>query len=115
MLTNADIAELTDWRRELHRFPEGAGEERETAARVTADLAGTRPDQVVTGPGGHGIAAIRTGAAPGETVLFRAGFDALPTGDDRYSGLTSIYPLQNTPRGASCIGKGPPAGVFGKG
>ena len=26
MLTNADIAELTDFRRELHRFPEVSGE-----------------------------------------------------------------------------------------
>ena len=78
MLTNADIAELTDWRRDLHRFPEVSGEERETAARVTAALAGTRPDQVVTGLGGHGVAAVWSGAAPGPTVLFRAELDALP-------------------------------------
>ena len=78
MLTNADIAELTDWRRELHRFPEVSGEERETAARVVAALAGTRPDQVVTGLGGHGVAAIWNGDAPGQTVLFRAELDALP-------------------------------------
>lgn len=78
MLTNADIAELTDWRRDLHRFPEVSGEERETAARVVAALAATRPDQVVTGLGGHGVAAVWNGAAPGETVLFRAELDALP-------------------------------------
>ncbi len=78
MLTNADIAELTDWRRDLHRFPEVSGQERETAARVLAALAGTRPDQVVTGLGGHGVAAVWNGAAAGETVLFRAELDALP-------------------------------------
>jgi amidohydrolase len=78
MLSNADIVELTDWRRDLHRFPEVSGEERETAARVTAALAGTRPDQVVTGLGGHGVAAIWNGAAAGETVLFRCELDALP-------------------------------------
>ena len=78
MLTNADIAELTDWRRVLHRFPEVSGEEQATAARVVTELAGTRPDQVVTGLGGHGVAAIWTGAAAGETVLFRAELDALP-------------------------------------
>ncbi len=78
MLTNADIAELTDWRRDLHRFPEVSGEERETAARVVAALAGTRPDQVVTGLGGHGVAAVWNGDAPGQTVLFRAELDALP-------------------------------------
>ena len=78
MLTNSDITELTDWRRELHRFPEVSGQEAETAARVTAALAGTRPDQVMTGLGGHGVAAIWNGAAPGETLLFRAELDALP-------------------------------------
>ena len=78
MLTNADIAELTDWRRDLHRFPELSGEERETAARVVAALAATRPDQVVTGLGGHGVAAVWQGDAPGQTVLFRAELDALP-------------------------------------
>jgi len=78
MLTNADIAELTDWRRELHRFPEVSGEEAETAARVVAALKGTRPDHIITGLGGNGVAAIWYGAAPGETVLFRAELDALP-------------------------------------
>lgn len=78
MLTNADIVELTEWRRELHRFPEVSGEERETAARVVAALAGTKPDQVVKGLGGHGVAAVWNGAGPGETVLFRCELDALP-------------------------------------
>lgn len=78
MLTNADIVELTEWRRELHRFPEVSGEEQATAARVVAALGGTRPDQVVTGLGGHGVAAVFNGAAPGPTVLFRCELDALP-------------------------------------
>ena len=88
MLTNADIAELTDWRRDLHRFPEVSGEERETAARVVAGLQGTRPDRVITGLGGHGVAAVWHGDAPGPTVLFRAELDALPieeVGQDRKS------------------------------
>lgn len=78
MLTNADIAELTDWRRDLHRFPEVSGDESGTAARVAAALTPTRPDQIVTGLGGHGIAAIWNGASKGQTVLFRAELDALP-------------------------------------
>lgn len=78
MLTNADIAELTDLRRDLHRFPEISGEEAETARRIRAALQGTRPDQIVTGLGGHGLAAVFIGQAPGETVLFRAELDALP-------------------------------------
>ena len=78
MLTNADITELTDWRRELHRFPEVSGEERETAARVTAALTFTKPDHILTGLGGHGVVAIYNGTQPGETVLFRCELDALP-------------------------------------
>lgn len=78
MLTNADISELTDWRRELHRFPEVSGDERETAARVVAALRATLPDQVVTGLGGHGVAAVWHADTPGPTVLFRAELDALP-------------------------------------
>ena len=33
---------------------------------------------MITGLGGHGVAAVWNGAAPGETVLFRAELDALP-------------------------------------
>lgn len=78
MLTNRDISELTDWRQMLHRFPEVSGDEQETAARVVTALAGLGPDRVVTGLGGHGVAAIWEGAQPGESVLFRAELDALP-------------------------------------
>jgi len=77
-LSNADVAELTEWRRDLHRFPEVSGEEVETARRVGTALGGLRPDQILTGLGGHGVAAVFNGAAPGPTVLFRAELDALP-------------------------------------
>jgi len=78
MLTNRDIAELTDWRRALHRFPEISRQEAETAARVAEALAALAPDCVITGLGGHGVAAVFKGAEPGPTVLFRAELDALP-------------------------------------
>jgi amidohydrolase len=78
MLTNADIAELTDWRRDLHRFPEISGHEVQTAGRVIAALQSCKPDQILTQLGGHGVAAIWNGAVAGETVLFRAELDALP-------------------------------------
>ena len=77
-LSNSDVAELTDWRRELHRFPEVSGEETETADRVVSALSLLHPDQVISGLGGHGVAAVWNGAEPGETLLFRAELDALP-------------------------------------
>jgi metal-dependent amidase/aminoacylase/carboxypeptidase family protein len=78
MLTQADIAELTDFRHELHRFPEVSGAEHQTAARIVAALHPFAPDQIVPALGGHGVAAIWHGTAPGPTVMFRAELDALP-------------------------------------
>lgn len=76
--TEDDIRELTAFRHELHRNPELSGEERETARRVSEMLAPTHPDTVMTGMGGHGVAAIYDSGAPGPTILFRAELDALP-------------------------------------
>ncbi|MDP3379657.1 MAG: M20/M25/M40 family metallo-hydrolase, partial [Brevundimonas sp.] len=95
MLTNRDIAELTDWRRELHRFPEVSRDEAGTAARVVAALGALGPDQVLTGLGGHGVAAVFTGRDPGPTVLFRAELDALP-----------IEELSDAPHRSTIPGKG---------
>lgn len=77
-LTNQDMVELVEWRRRLHRMPELSGEERETAAAVRAFVAATRPDRILTGLGGHGVAAVFEGEAPGPTVMLRAELDGLP-------------------------------------
>ena len=76
--TDADIVELTTFRRALHRVPELSGEEKETARRVCEMLASTKPDKVLTDVGGHGVAAIYDSGKPGPTVLFRSELDALP-------------------------------------
>jgi len=81
MLTNADIAELTDFRRLLHQHPEVSGDERETAARIGAALALLTPTDLLRNLGGHGLAAIWAGRDPGPTILFRAELDALPIED----------------------------------
>ncbi|WP_211092076.1 amidohydrolase [Aliigemmobacter aestuarii] len=78
MLTNADLVELTAFRHALHRRPEVSGEERETAATIVEALSALRPDHVITGLGGHGVAAVFAAPAPGPTVMFRAELDALP-------------------------------------
>ncbi len=77
-LTDADIADLTAWRHARHRAPELSGEEAATAAAVARALAPTAPDRIVTGLGGHGLAAVYRGAAPGPTVMIRCELDALP-------------------------------------
>ncbi len=77
-LTNQDIADLVAFRHELHRFPEISGEEEATARRVVEFLRPTGPDAVLTGLGGHGVAAVYDSGRPGPTLLFRAELDALP-------------------------------------
>lgn len=77
-LTNQDIIDLVAFRRELHRFPEISNEEAETARRVIEFLSPTEPDRILTGLGGHGVAAVYDSGVPGPTVLFRSELDALP-------------------------------------
>ncbi len=77
-LTNSDIAELIALRHDLHRHPEISGEEGETARRIVKALETAPPDTLLTGLGGHGVAAIYAGAESGPTVLFRCELDALP-------------------------------------
>lgn len=77
-LTDADLFEIRAFRRELHAFPEISGEEADTARRVEQALLQTKPDRIVTGIGGHGIAAVYEGASAGQTMLVRAELDGLP-------------------------------------
>lgn len=76
--TEEDLRELISFRQELHRYPELSGAESETARRVCEMLTGTKPDKLLTGVGGHGVAAIYDSGAPGPTILFRSELDALP-------------------------------------
>ncbi|MBC7280230.1 amidohydrolase [Hoeflea sp.] len=71
-------SELVALRRELHRAPEVSGEEAETALRVARFVEALRPDLLVTGLGGHGVAAVFDSARPGPSVLFRCELDGLP-------------------------------------
>ena len=78
MLTNSDIEELTAFRRRLHQYPEVSGEEVETARTIVGELEKLAPTRILTGLGGHGVAAAFDSGTPGPTVLFRAELDALP-------------------------------------
>ncbi|KRD65954.1 amidohydrolase [Ensifer sp. Root278] len=77
-LIDRELQALVAFRRELHRRPEVSGEERETAETIVAALAVTKPDVVMTGLGGHGVAAIYEGREPGPTIMVRAELDGLP-------------------------------------
>lgn len=78
VLTNEDMVDLVALRRKLHRMPELSREEIQTAQEVRAFLASTGPDWIITGLGGHGLAAIYEGREPGPTVMVRSELDGLP-------------------------------------
>ncbi|SDA70739.1 amidohydrolase [Sinorhizobium sp. NFACC03] len=77
-LIDRDLEALSAFRRDLHRRPEISDEERETAETIVTALGETKPDAVLTGLGGHGVAAIYEGREPGPTVMVRAELDGLP-------------------------------------
>ncbi len=68
--------ELIELRREIHRRPELAGEERETAGLVAEQMRAAGLE-VTTGVGGHGVLAVLDGSADGPTVAYRADMDAV--------------------------------------
>jgi len=68
---------LIQLRRDLHRYPELSGSEKETSGRLLAFLESCAPDEIVTGLGGHGLAVIFKGRDPGPDLLFRAETDAV--------------------------------------
>jgi amidohydrolase len=69
--------QLVAWRRDLHRHPELAFEERRTAALVAEHL-GRLGYEVQSGVGGTGVVGILEGDRAGKTVLLRFDMDALP-------------------------------------
>jgi metal-dependent amidase/aminoacylase/carboxypeptidase family protein len=68
--------DLIALRRNIHRWPELAGDERRTAAAVAERLEAAGLS-VSTGVGGHGVVALLDGAGPGRTVAYRADMDAV--------------------------------------
>jgi amidohydrolase len=94
-LTQAEFEDLRDFRHRLHRQPELSGEEVETARLIAETLSVTEPDELVTGIGGHGVAAVYVGQEPGPTVLVRCELDALP-----------IEELTDLPYKSEIVGKG---------
>jgi amidohydrolase len=72
------LPELVELRHELHRYPELAYQEVETAARIVSRLE-TIPDlELRTGVAGTGIVATLGATRPGRCVALRADMDGLP-------------------------------------
>ena len=72
------MTDLFELRRRLHREPELSGNEENTAAFIGELLDSLKPDRVLRGLGGHGLAAVFKGRDDGPRVLVRCELDALP-------------------------------------
>ena len=77
-MPEVNYKELVKLRKELHKNPELAGQEKNTSARIKNFIDNFNPDETITGIGGNGIAFIFKGSKEGKTILFRCELDALP-------------------------------------
>lgn len=91
-MTPEVLEQLIAWRHELHQAPELSGEEVKTAARVAEWLTGFAPDEILTGLGGTGIAAVFQGAAEGPTLGIRCELDGLPIPEETNLSYSSQVP-----------------------
>lgn len=78
-LTSKQLADLVKVRHQLHRAPDRSGHEAGTAAVIVEQLEQYQPDEVLTGLGGHGVAALfRTSESSAAPIVIRCELDALP-------------------------------------
>ncbi|MEF2549800.1 amidohydrolase [Aurantimonas sp. A2-1-M11] len=91
-LSEQDVGVLRDLRHALHRAPEVSGDEAETAGMIAHFLAATDPDRLVTGLGGHGVAAIYDSGLAGPALMVRAELDALPIAQVSDRPYRSMHP-----------------------
>jgi len=69
---------LIEFRRDIHRHPELAGQEVRTANAI-AERMRAAGLEVRSDVGGHGVVAVLKGGKPGPVVAYRADMDAIPT------------------------------------
>ncbi|MBC2838610.1 amidohydrolase [Robiginitalea sp. SC105] len=72
------IDKLKVLRKELHRYPELSGHEKETAGRIRKFIAAHHNAEVIENIGGNGLAVVYTYSASGPTIVIRCELDALP-------------------------------------
>ncbi|MEL0435539.1 amidohydrolase [Phycobacter sp. K97] len=90
-MTPEQLARLTRLRHDLHKIPEVSGSEEKTAAHIARYLSEHSPDALLTGLGGHGVAAVFRGAEDGPAVLIRCELDGLPITEQSAAPYRSIH------------------------
>ena len=80
-MTDARLAQITAWRRDLHQHPELSNRETRTAKIVAAELK-KLGYEVRTGIAHTGVVGILKGGKPGPKLAIRADMDGLPVTED---------------------------------
>ncbi|MFD3445608.1 M20 family metallopeptidase [Microbacteriaceae bacterium 4G12] len=86
------LAEMIQWRRHFHQYPELSNEEVETSQYIY-DVLSTFPNIELSRPIENSVVATLKGSAPGKTVALRADIDALPIHEE------ADVPFQSTKPG----------------
>ncbi len=89
---SAVIDDIRNIRHRLHRIPELAGEEKETAELIRRELSAIPGIQLLPPVCNTGTAALLCGAHPGRTAGLRADIDALPMAEKSQLPYASVHP-----------------------
>ena len=90
MMELFNINKVIELRHELHQNPELSDNEFLTAERIAMILSEFKPNEIIRGIGGNGIACIYKGKNEGPSVLFRCDMDALPINEEIDKNYTSV-------------------------
>ena len=86
----AEIKEIIEFRKVLHRNPELSGKEKNTSLRIIHFIKQYNPDKIIENIGGHGVIAVFKGETSGKKIMFRADIDALPIHEESILEYRSI-------------------------
>ncbi|GHB72047.1 amidohydrolase [Persicitalea jodogahamensis] len=79
-------------RKELHKYPELSGAEHATAERISSFINAHHPTELISGLGGHGVAAVYRFSDDGPTIVIRCELDALPIAEANGFSYRSEHP-----------------------
>ena len=85
------INKIKELRRELHKYPELSGKEKETAKRIRNFVEIHNKTEIVEGIGGNGLAAIYSFSNQGPVIVIRCELDALPIQDKSSQYYRSVH------------------------
>ncbi len=87
----ANLTSLTDFRREMHRYPELSGSENETVGRIQRYIDKYKPEKIYSELGGKSIAFAFNTVDFDQTLMFRADMDALPIEEELTVPYRSVH------------------------